>query len=68
MDLNPYKDPDEFIGNLGPAEFEKRIQEAEEANQWCIKNIIISEDSPFEKKIDDIADIFERKYLIQEGL
>ena len=27
--LEPYKDPDEFIKNLGPEEFQKRINEAE---------------------------------------
>ena len=27
--LEPYKDPDEFIKNLGPEEFQKRIDEAE---------------------------------------
>ncbi|MCR5501533.1 MAG: DNA primase [Lachnospiraceae bacterium] len=29
MTLSPYKDPDEFIVNLGKEEFEKRIREAE---------------------------------------
>ncbi len=28
LDLKPYKDPDEFIKNLGPEEFEKRIENA----------------------------------------
>ena len=62
LDLNPYKDPDEFIGKLGNAEFEKRISKAEKAYPWCIKNVIKSEDLPYEKKIDDIADIFEKQY------
>ena len=29
IDLKPYKDPDEFIKNLGASEFQKRIDEAE---------------------------------------
>lgn len=29
INLNPYKDPDEFIKNLGAEEFQKRIDEAE---------------------------------------
>ncbi|RHB41896.1 DNA primase [Enterocloster aldenensis] len=62
LDLNPYKDPDEFIGKLGNTEFEKRINKAEKAYPWCIKNVIKSEDLPYEKKIDDIADIFEKQY------
>ncbi|MDO4325345.1 MAG: DNA primase [bacterium] len=28
LDMKPYKDPDEFMKNLGPEEFEKRIEKA----------------------------------------
>ncbi|MCR4740984.1 MAG: DNA primase [Lachnospiraceae bacterium] len=31
IDLNPYKDPDEFIKNLGSEELEKRMEDAENA-------------------------------------
>ncbi|MCQ2544225.1 MAG: DNA primase [Lachnospiraceae bacterium] len=31
IDMNPYKDPDEFIKNLGAAEYKKRIDEAKNA-------------------------------------
>ncbi|MCC8141822.1 MAG: DNA primase [Lachnospiraceae bacterium] len=29
VDMQPHKDPDEFLGTLGPEEFEKRIEDAE---------------------------------------
>jgi len=28
VDMSPYKDPDEFINNLGPSEYEKRVENA----------------------------------------
>lgn len=34
--MTPYKDPDEFIKNLGSEEFQKRIDEAENAFLWEI--------------------------------
>lgn len=37
IDLSPYKDPDEFIKNLGKKEFQKRIDEAEDINVWIEK-------------------------------
>lgn len=66
LDLNPYKDPDEFIGKLGNTKFEKRINEAEKAYPWCIKNVMKSEGLSFEEKIGDIADIFEKQYQMKE--
>ena len=68
LDLNPYKDPDEFIGKLGNTKFEKRINEAEKAYPWCIKNVMKSEGLSFEEKIGDIADIFEKQYQMKEVL
>lgn len=36
LSMTPYKDPDEFIKNLGSEEFQKRIDEAENAFLWEI--------------------------------
>ena len=37
IDLSPYKDPDEFIKNLGPGEFETRIRNAENSFYYEIR-------------------------------
>lgn len=37
IDMNPYKDPDEFIKNLGAAEYESRIEHAENAFMFTIR-------------------------------
>lgn len=37
LNMNPYKDPDEFIKNLGNEEFQKRIEEAENSFIWGIQ-------------------------------
>lgn len=37
INMKPYKDPDEFIKNLGNEEFEKRIQEAENSFMFEIR-------------------------------
>lgn len=37
INMQPYKDPDEFMKNLGPAAYEKRIEEAENAFMFSIR-------------------------------
>lgn len=37
INMNPYKDPDEFIKNLGAEEYEKRIQNAENSFMYQIR-------------------------------
>lgn len=39
IDMNPYKDPDEFIKNLGAEEYQKRIDEAKNAFIFEINTI-----------------------------
>lgn len=39
IDLSPYKDPDEFIKNLGTEEFEKRMEEAENSFYYIVRMI-----------------------------
>jgi len=39
INMNPYKDPDEFIKNLGAEEYEKRIQNAENSFMYQIRMI-----------------------------
>lgn len=39
IDLSPYKDPDEFIKNLGTEEFEKRMEEAENGFFYTVRMI-----------------------------
>ena len=39
LDLTPYKDPDDFVANLGAEEFEKRISEAENSFFYELKTI-----------------------------
>ena len=42
LDLNPYKDPDEFIKANGVAAFQKRIDEARTLKQWTVKQALKS--------------------------
>ncbi len=42
VDLSPYKDPDEFMGNLGPEAFEKRLSEAD--NSFLFELRILQQD------------------------
>mgnify|MGYP002625110011 CR=1 FL=1 len=37
INMQPYKDPDEFIKNLGAEEYEKRIQEAENSFMYQVR-------------------------------
>lgn len=37
INMRPYKDPDEFMKNLGPEEYEKRIEEAENSFLFSIR-------------------------------
>lgn len=37
IDMSPYKDPDEFIKNLGPEEFETRIKNAENSFYYEVR-------------------------------
>ncbi|MCR5304423.1 MAG: DNA primase [Lachnospiraceae bacterium] len=37
INMKPYKDPDEFIKNLGPEEFQKRIDEAENGFMYILR-------------------------------
>ncbi|MCR5108070.1 MAG: DNA primase [Lachnospiraceae bacterium] len=37
INMNPYKDPDEFIKNLGSSEFEKRMEEAENSFYYEVR-------------------------------
>ena len=39
INLKPYKDPDEFIKNLGGEEFQKRIDEAENAFLYVVEDL-----------------------------
>ena len=63
VNMSPYKDPDEFIQNLGIEEFEKRLKNAISANEFLIsyykdKIKIMSE--------DDQSDENEEDYLKQK--
>ena len=59
IDLRPYKDPDEFIKNLGVLEFQKRIDNAENSFLFEIRQLQnkYNVDDPTEKTLfyDDIA-------------
>ena len=59
IDLRPYKDPDEFIKNLGTEEFEKRIENAENSFLYEIRQLQTkyNNEDPTEKTLfyDEIA-------------
>lgn len=44
IDLSPYKDPDEFLKNAGPVEFENRIRQAEDGLIYTIRQMDKKED------------------------
>ena len=58
LNLQPYKDPDEFIKNCGKKEFQKRIENATNAKSWLVKNILNSA-IDYEKRLTEIANMFE---------
>ncbi|CDE68083.1 dNA primase [Clostridium sp. CAG:277] len=64
--MEPYKDPDEFIKNLGADEFEKRIEEAQNSFFFEIevtkRNYSMSDPDQKTKFIHEIA----RKFLVFE--
>ena len=62
INLNPYKDPDEFIKEVGKDEFLKQITIADESYPWLIANIMKSDKTLYEQKIENIATIFEEQY------
>lgn len=44
IDMNPYKDPDEFIKNLGSEEYKKRILNSLNYEEWNFKTSVIQDD------------------------
>lgn len=40
LDLNPHKDPDEFIKEKGCEAFQERIDHASSLKQWILKNVV----------------------------
>lgn len=44
IDLMPYKDPDEFIKNLGVEAFQERIKNSKEKEDWLLKLAITNDD------------------------
>lgn len=75
INMRPYKDPDEFIKNLGTEEFEKRIEEAENAFLYEVRQMKSGYDmkNPDErnrfynevaKKLLTFSDEVERKVYI----
>lgn len=74
--LEPYKDPDEFIKNLGAEEFQKRIDEAENSFFFKVrvmeKNFDVSDPEAktrfhheIAKKLSEFGDEVERENYIQ---
>ena len=74
--LEPYKDPDEFIKNLGAEEFQKRIDEAENSFFFKVrvmeKNFDVSDPDAktrfhheIAKKLSEFGDEVERENYIQ---
>lgn len=60
IDMSPYKDPDEFIKNLGAQEFQNRIDSAQNAFMFTIKKRVepdfdLSDPSGKAKFINEIA-------------
>lgn len=39
IDMNPYKDPDEFLKALGTEEYQKRIDSASSPDEWVLKQL-----------------------------
>ena len=39
IDMNPYKDPDEFLKALGTEEYQKRIDSANSPDEWALKQL-----------------------------
>lgn len=68
INMDPYKDPDEFIQNLGVKEFENRIEKAQSANEFLIdfykKKLEETKDDIYEQKI---AQIICDEYLKRNG-
>lgn len=69
IDLSPYKDPDEFIKNLGTEEFEKRIEEAENSFYYIVRMLErkynIKDPSDKTRFADDVA---EKLLMFTDGI
>lgn len=69
IDLNPYKDPDEFIKNLGCEEFEKRMENAENAFYFEARMVEREYDiKDPEGKIRFLSDIARRILRFEEEI
>ena len=44
IDMNPYKDPDEFIKNLGKEKYQERIDSALTLEEWLFKQAYLAKD------------------------
>lgn len=76
LDMKPYKDPDEFIQNLGKEAFEKRIEEARNSFLWeidILKTEYAMEDpeqrtdfyKEVAKKLAEFSEAMERENYLQ---
>lgn len=45
INMKPFKDPDEFLKNLGPDEYQKRIDNALDIDVWLFKQAVILNDT-----------------------
>ena len=69
IDLSPYKDPDEFIKNLGTEEFEKRMEEAENSFYYIVRMLErkynLKDPSDKTRFADDVA---EKLLMFTDGI
>ncbi len=77
INMTPYKDPDEFIKNLGPEEFQKRIDQAQDSFLFEIEIISHKYDTgevgdrvqfykEIARKLLEFSDDFERNVYLAE--
>lgn len=65
VNLQPYKDPDEFIKQLGKEAFEERITCAEDSIPWMISKQILWDDKS--KMIEQVSQLVDKYYTVNEA-
>jgi len=65
VNLQPYKDPDEFIKQLGKEAFDERIACAEDSIPWMISKQILGDDKS--KMIEQVSQLVDKYYTDNEA-
>lgn len=63
VNMEPYKDPDEFIKNLGKDAYLERIAQAEDSMPWIISKQILLNVDDRGKTIDQVSQLVEQYYM-----